>query len=125
MSKKNRQAMDQSLLKALTGGATVENAAVKAGMGERTAYRRLADPAFQARLDQARLDIVVRTTAMVTVAGGVSVKTLVDLQQDASVPAGVRRAAARDILELGVKLRESVGIEQRMAALEEHMASGG
>jgi hypothetical protein len=124
VSKKNKQAMDQALLAALACGATVETAAHKAGMGERTAYRRQAEPLFQARLRQARLDIVLRIAGMLTVAGLGSVKTLVDLQQDASVSAGVRRRAARDILELGVMLRDSADMGQRVAALEERMASG-
>ena len=123
MTKKDKQAAEQALLTALAFGATVENAARKAGIGERTAYRRLADPAFQARLEQARLDAVLRTAGMLTGASLGAVKSLVDLQQDASVPAGVRRAAARDVLELSVKYRESAQMEQRVAALEERLAN--
>lgn len=66
MAKKNTKAAEQALLTALAFGATVENAARKAGMGERTVYRRLADPAFRARLEQARLDAVLRTAGMLT-----------------------------------------------------------
>jgi hypothetical protein len=123
MSKKNKKAADQALLTALAFGATVENAARKAGIGERTAYRRLGDPAFQARLNQARVDAVLRTTGMLTGAGLGSVKTLVDLQQDVSVPAAVRRGAARDVLELAVKYRESADMEQRVAAIEDRVAN--
>ena len=123
MAKKDKRAAEQTLLTALAFGATVENAARKAGIGERTAYRRLADPAFQARLEQARLDAVLRTAGMLTGASLGAVKSLVDLQQDASVPAGVRRAAARDVLELSVKYRESAQMEQRVAALEERLAN--
>ena len=123
MAKKDKRAAEQTLLTALAFGATVENAARKAGIGERTAYRRLADPAFQARLEQARLDAVLRTAGMLTGASLGAVKSLVDLQQDASVPAGVRRAAARDVLELSVKYRESAQMEQRVAALEGRLAN--
>jgi hypothetical protein len=35
----------------------------------------------------------------------------------------VRLGAARALLELGVKLRESVELEQRLAALEQRMSS--
>jgi hypothetical protein len=116
--------MDEALLTALAFGATVESAARKAGMGERTAYRRLADPAFQARLDEARRDMVLRTTRMLTGAALGSVKTLVDLQNDATAPPSVRRAAARDVLELGVKFREAEDMEQRIRALEDRLAGG-
>jgi hypothetical protein len=124
MAKKNKKAADEALLTALAFGATVENAARRAGIGERTAYRRLAHPAFQARLNQVRVDMVVRTAGMLTGAGIGSVKTLVDLQQEAATPAAVRRGAARDVLELGIKFRDSAELEQRVAALENRMATG-
>jgi hypothetical protein len=110
---------DQVLLQALACGATVENAARKAGVSERTAYRRLDDPAFMQQLQQARIDMVQRTASMLTGAGVAAVKTLVDLQHDAAVPAAVRRGAARDVLELAIKYRETAELEQRVVALEE------
>ena len=122
MPRKSNRAAEQVLLTALAFGATVENAARKAGIGERTAYRRLADPDFRARLSQARQEAVVRTAGMLTGAAVGSVKTLVDLQQDASVPAAVRRGAARDVLEMAVKYRESAEMEQRVAAIEERLS---
>jgi hypothetical protein len=51
-----------------------------------------------------------------------SAKTLVDLQQDVAVPATVRRRSARDILELGLKLRENADLDQRLADLEARLA---
>ena len=122
MPRKSNKAAEQALLTALAFGATVENAARKAGIGERTAYRRLADPDFRARLSQARQEAVVRTAGMLTGAAVGSVKTLVDLQQDASVPAAVRRGAARDVLEMAVKYRESAEMEQRVAAIEDRLS---
>jgi hypothetical protein len=41
---------DELLLSALAAGSTVEEAARTAGVSTRTAYRRLADPAFARRL---------------------------------------------------------------------------
>jgi hypothetical protein len=128
MPRKNKALQDQALLAALAIGSTVENAARKVGIGERTAYRRLAEPAFQARLQQARVDLVLRTAALLTGAGLGSVKTLVDLQHDAATPAAVRRGAARDVLELGCKLREAAAMNERLTALEgqlEALLSGG
>jgi hypothetical protein len=122
MPRKSNKAAEQVLVTALAFGATVENAARKAGIGERTAYRRLADPDFRARLSQARQEAVVRTAGMLTGAAVGSVKTLVDLQQDASVPAAVRRGAARDVLEMNVKYREFAEMEQRVAAIEDRLA---
>ncbi len=113
---------DQTLLMALACGATVENAARKAAVGERTVYRRLADPEFCRRLNQLRFEMVQRTAGLLTGAGMGSVKTLVDLQNDVAVAATVRRRAARDVLELGLKFRESAELEQRLAALEAQLA---
>src|SRR5437867_2189655 len=118
MSRKVRKEADQALLQALACGASVENAARRARMSERTAYRRLDNQAFLEQLDQLRADMVQRTAGMLTGAGMGSVKALVDLQNDMAMPPAVRRRAARDILELGLKFRESAELEQRLAAVE-------
>jgi hypothetical protein len=110
------------LLQALACGATVEHAARKAGVGERTVYRRLADPAFCRQLCQLRTEMVQRTAGMLTGAGMGAVKVLVDLQSDVAVPAGVRRRSARDVLEMGLKFRETAELEQRLAAVEARLA---
>jgi hypothetical protein len=114
---RTRKNTDEVLLTALACGATVDSAAHAAAMSARTVHRRLKEPAFQERLQQARTDMIQRTAAMLTAAGLESVKTLLNLQQVAS-PAGVRLGAARSILELGVKLREASELAQRLAALE-------
>ena len=114
---------DRALLQALACGATIEHAARKAGVSERTAYRRLDDPAFREHLDQLRADMVQRTAGLLTGAGMGSVKTLVDLQNDVAVPPGVRRRSARDVLEMGRKFREIAELEQRLAAVEQRLTS--
>jgi phenylalanyl-tRNA synthetase beta subunit len=124
MARPSQKGADQALALALACGATVENAARKAGIAERTAYRRLDDPAFRQRVNQLRLELVQRTAGMLSGAGLGSVKTLVDLQNDVAVAAGVRRRAARDVLELGLKLREAADLEERLAAVEERLAQG-
>ena len=118
-----RQGAERVLLQALACGATVENAARKAGMSERTAYRRLKDPTFLERLEQLRAQMVQRTAGMLTGAGMGAVKVLVDLQNDAAVPAGVRRRSARDVLDMGLKFREIANLEQRLAAIEACLAA--
>jgi hypothetical protein len=124
MARKEQGAAEQVLLTALAAGASVENAARKAELSERTVYRRLADPKFQERLKRQRADIAQRVANASTSAALASIKTLLDLQQDVSVPAAVRRRAARDLLELSIKYRESAGLEQRVAAIEDLFAFG-
>lgn len=122
MAQRGRRNADQALLLALACGATIENAARSAGISESTAYRRLAEPDFKHRLHQVRADMVQRTAGALTAAAQEAVRTLLALQKD-SVPAAVRLGAARAILELGVRLRESAEFEQRIAALEQQVQS--
>ena len=122
MPRSVQKSADRTLLQALACGATVENAARKAGMSERTAYRRLDDPVFLGQLEQLRADMVLRTAGMLTGAGMGAVKVLVELQNDAAQPAAVRRRSARDVLEMGLKFREIAQLEQRLAAIEAQMA---
>jgi hypothetical protein len=123
MARTCRKRADQVLLQALACGATVQNAALKAGISERTAYRRLENAAFVEQLNQLRAEMVQRTAGMLTGAGLGAVKTLVDLQHDAAIPPAVRRGAARDVLELGIKYRETADWEQRLTDLEDWLAN--
>jgi hypothetical protein len=119
---RGRKGADDALLLALACGATVENAARSAGVGERTVHRRLADPGFQRRLQGVRSDILQRMSGTATAAGLEALKTLLALQKEGMPPA-VRRAAARDVLEIGLKLRAHAGFEQRLQALEERLGT--
>jgi hypothetical protein len=122
MATRITKAREQALLTALAFGATVENAARKAGVSERAAYYRLRDSAFRARIDAMRQETLLRTAGMLTGASLGAVKTLVDLQNDATAPPAVRRVAAHDVLAFNVTYRESAEIEQRVSALEERLA---
>jgi hypothetical protein len=112
---------DDALLLAIACGATVENAARQTGLHERTVYRRLKSPEFQRRLRDLRSDMLGRTTAALTAAATEAVRTLLDLQKS-GVQAAVRLGAARAILEIGLKLRENVELEARVAALEDQQS---
>src|SRR5262245_20409551 len=74
-------AADEALLTALACGASVEVAAQKAGIGRSTAYRRAKSAAFRRRLKALRLEMVEKTSALLTAAGNESVRTLLLLQQ--------------------------------------------
>lgn len=117
-----RRAADEKLVIALACGSTVENAARQAGVGETTVYRRLKEPEFQAMLNTARHEMIQRTANMLTAASLESVKTLLRLQGD-GVPHAVQLGAAKAIVELGAKLRESAELFARVAALEQHLAT--
>jgi hypothetical protein len=116
-----RSSADEALVTLLAGGATRQQAARSAGVGERTVYRRLEDPDFRARIERARADMLARTSAMLTAAGAAAAGTLVRLLQ-AELDT-VKLTAAVRIIELGTKLRESEELERRLAALEEQLAA--
>jgi hypothetical protein len=107
---------------ALACGATVEAAALKAGISPATVYRRLQNPHFKMKLQQIRSDMVQRTAGVLTAAAGEAVKTLLELQKT-SVPHATRLGAARSILEIGMKVRENADMEERLLALEQQMAA--
>jgi hypothetical protein len=118
MAGHGRKQVDEALLLALACGASAEAAAQKAGVGVCTVYRRLKEPGFKQRLGALRTEMVQRSAAMLTAAALEAIKTLLVLQQP-SIPASVRLGAARSVIEMGMKLRESADIEERVAALEQ------
>ena len=117
-----RRGADDRLLQLLACGATVATAATQAGVSEATVYRRLAEPEFTRKLQALRSDMVQRTSGTLTAAGTESVQTLLELQKP-GVPPATRLGAAKATLELGMKVRETAELEQRLAALEEQVAA--
>ena len=97
--------------------STPESAAQKAGVSVRTAYRRLADAAFLAQVNEVRAEMVRRSTDVFTAAALSAVKTLMTLQESAASES-VRLGAARTVIELGCKLREKTETTARIAAME-------
>ena len=123
MPRRQQRRGEDQLLLALACGATVEAAAQKAGLSERSVYRRLTDPTFCAKRDQLRAEMTQRTCAALTAAGTEAVRTLVDLMKPVTAPAS-RLGAARSVLEIGFKAREMQEVLQRIAAIEAQLQPG-
>ena len=119
MAQHRRRQADDLLVMALACGATVDAAARKASVGVATVYRRLQDPEFIQRLQKVQAGMVERIAASLTAVGMEAVKTLMALLGN-SIPPAVRLGAARAIIELGTKQRESVELERRIAVGEPH-----
>jgi hypothetical protein len=120
MAAGGRKTADDALALALAAGRTAREAAAACGLSERTAYRRLADPAFRRRADALRADLVDR--ALGRLADGMAdaadtLRLLLGARSES-----VRLGAARALLEVGAKLRESVDLEQRLRAVEQRTA---
>jgi len=107
---------EDSLLAALAAGSTVEDAARAAGLSSRTAYRRLADPGFARRLAQTRDELISNALGELVDCASEAVATLRALLSASDER--VRLGAAKSTLEQLLRLRETLTLSQRLAALE-------
>jgi hypothetical protein len=118
MSVRKEKVSDDTLLKLLACGATVESAARKVEIAERTVYRRSAKPGFKQRLQALRHEIVERNANTASALGTEAFKTLLDLMSAAQPPA-VRNRASETVLRMGIKLQEHADLAKRVTALEQ------
>src|SRR5262249_15556270 len=121
MAHGGRRNADGNLALAVATGQTLRDAARAAGVSERTAARRWADPAFRGRVTRLRGDMVQRSLGRM--ADGMAEAADVLRQLLGAESESVRLGAARSLLELAVKLRDSVELEGRLQALEEALAA--
>jgi hypothetical protein len=112
-----RRKGDSALLLALAAGHTVREAAERAGVSERTATRRLADPIFRRLVTKTRADLMDGAMGKLADSTGQAVVTLRGLLEAVSETA--RLGAAKTILEMAARLKETVELEQRVRDLEE------
>jgi hypothetical protein len=120
MAARGRQNADEPLAVGLAGGLTVKEAARKAGVSERTAYRRLEDPEFRRHVAALRTEMTERAVSQLADAqadAALALRRLLKAKTDT-----VKLGAARSILELASKLQASVELERRLAELERRLA---
>ena len=120
----NDHSGDETLIVALASGLSVRNAAKRAAVSESTAFRRLRDPAFRQRVDETRGTLFSEALGRLADAASEAVNTLRGLLGKKSPPA-VRLAASRAVLDLGVRMRDSIELESRMRAMEERLTTIG
>ena len=118
MVQKGKKHKDDELLRLLVVGATVEAAANKTGLSERTIFRRKADPEFQHRLKGLQADMLQRLSSMLLATSSEALKTLVALLAPA-IPSASRLGAARTIIKEAMTVRVVVDFEGRLAAVEQ------
>jgi hypothetical protein len=97
---------DGMLIPALGSGKSLREAAKKAGMGERTASRRLSDPAFCAELRRVQFQMVSQAALRLGEAATEAVMTLKKLLKSKSET--VRLSAARTILSLQLRATDTL-----------------
>ena len=123
MADGGRKNADAALIAALATGATVRDAASDVGVGERTVYRRLDDPAFRRQVDDARAALIATAVARLGAASTKAVATLEGLLTADSE--AVQLGAARAILDAALKWREHQDLTERVAVLEEQLQEAG
>ena len=110
----NRQEAAAALV---AGGLTLTEAARQSKCGLTTLKRWAKEPAFAKRVSEIRSEMTSAAVGVLAATMASAADTLRFLARNAKQEA-VRLAAARSVLELGVKLRESVELAERVAALE-------
>lgn len=113
----DRRKGDAALIVALAKGLTQRAAAEEAGVSERTVQRRMSEPDFRRAVDDARAQLVSETLGRLISSGLAAAATLQSLLRAKSE--NVKLGAARAILELTQRYRESDELERRIAALEQ------
>ncbi len=111
----------EQAIAALLRSPTISGAAESIGIGEATLWRWLQNPGFDEAYRRARQQAVDQAIAQLQQATGLAVATLQEVQRDTDAPASSRVTAAKTVLEMALKLRESEELEARLSALEEKL----
>ncbi len=108
---------DDILQACLARGMTIREAARLAGMSERTARRRLADPEFAQSVQSLTAQLSSEVAAGLTALAPEALRTLGELMRRGN-KAEVRQRAATAVLTLGLRYREGQDAQRRLAVLE-------
>ena len=100
-------------------------AAKRAGLGERTIYRYLADPDFRAELHRRQDEVLTATTAALAGGMGTAVQALAGVLDDPECPQAVKVRAALGWLREGRAMVETDNLVDRVAALEKVLLEAG
>ncbi|NCC51875.1 MAG: hypothetical protein EOM20_11745 [Spartobacteria bacterium] len=106
----------KSGVESLLTSPTIRDAARATGTSERTFYRWMADPVFTAELNTRRRILMDAAVNALRIHIAAAVQALADLLH--AEHEGVRRAAAKDLIELAFKASERTEILDRIQALE-------
>ena len=111
-------AAQRRLIPALLTCRTVTAAAESAKVPERTAFRWLADDAFQAELSRAEGEIIGGAVRALLGLAESAVDCLRSTLDDAELPASVKLRAAGLAIDALLRMRELASIEKRLSELE-------
>lgn len=112
-------------LAALLTASSVRDAANAAGVSERAAWRYLADPAVKAELAQRQDAVLGQAARRLAGAMGQALTVLEEVMQSRTATDSAKVAAARGVLECGLRVVELAALGDRLAALEERLSEDG
>jgi hypothetical protein len=113
----------QKAISALLDQPTLKEAAAASSVNESTLWRWLQDEGFQQVYRQARGQLLESTLTALQSASGLAVETLRAVMEDQTAQPSARVSAAKAVLELGLKGREILEVEERLRALEERLTA--
>jgi hypothetical protein len=111
---------DDAIVTALAAGGNVASAARHAGVHERTVERRLKDPAFRARVDEARAEMVRAAVGRLAAVGALAADKLHALL--GAKAESVQLGAARSILDYMLRGAEIEVLAREVADLKRLVA---
>jgi hypothetical protein len=117
MATETKSAQVETLVTMIASGATVQNAARRAGISRTTAWRRLNDPEVVQRIGRARDEVLAQTVNRSAANAFEAFDVLRELLHDQR--ASIRLGAAKVLVEVALKYRVTLDTEARLAALEE------
>lgn len=120
---KTLSAKQEKAIAALLETPTTRAAAQAAGVSEATIWRWLADEAFASVYRNARAKALENTLSALQAAGADAVRALREVMNDADAKGSERVSAAKAIIELGLRGREVLETEARLADLEARLAA--
>jgi hypothetical protein len=117
MAGSGRKNADGRLAVLLAAGLSVAKAAKKAKVGERTVYRRLKDPDFRRRVEEARAAMVEKTVGKLAAIGNLAVGQLHGLMSKETTGEQVRLGAARAALDFLFRSHEQQTLAKQVEDL--------
>lgn len=119
MKARGRKSADEALAAALAAGQTIESAAEAAHVSESTAYRRMKDDAFRARVAEIRKQFI--GTAAAKLAGTMTEAADVLRELLKSEADSIRLRSAIAIIEQSVRLTELHELQEQVAELDRRL----
>lgn len=118
-------AKQDALAAALLSGKSIPQAAIAAGVTERTAYRWTKDPVFLAELAKLRREAIRASLDFLTAAARAAAGEIVITMRNPDVPPAVRLRAACEVLDRLTAWVELEDLDSRIATLEAAARQGG